>query len=126
MPVQKVKLKSGVQLDAFADDGAVLRDEGIERAARGADNASPDWTHKAYGMLADFVRMRGPSWPAFSSEDVRRYATARGLPAPPELRAWGGVFQKAARAGLIVPAGFRKSANAQAHKRPVQHWHRKP
>jgi len=59
----------------------------------------------------------------FLAEEVIR--ESRGIvPEPPTERAWGGVFQKAARAGRIVLCGYRVTRNPKAHMSPKRLWRR--
>lgn len=95
------------------------RDEGIARAAQHADDVTPKWSDRAFGMLSDYVKA---SDEAFTSEDVRVYAAGRELPEPPHLRAWGGVFQRAARQGLIVKDGHTTARAVHVHCSIVALW----
>lgn len=97
------------------------RDAAIAVAADHAEGVQPGWNGQAYILLATFARSANRP---FMAEEVRRYALECGLGAPPDPRAWGGVFQKASRAGLIVQAGFTTSRNRQAHMRPTAQWER--
>ena len=103
---------------------AQLRDAGIQTAVDHADAVVPRWSDRAYALLVRAVssrQMRNPDQP-FMAEEVRAYAENLGLPSPPDPRAWGGVLQRASRAGLIVKAGYAESSNRQAHLRPTQQW----
>lgn len=83
------------------------RDDGIQRAA---DHAGDQWRRGARGYLLEFLSSQpGP----FLAEDARAFAESRGFAHPPDGRAWGVVFQSAARAGLIVKIGYApaKSSN---------------
>ena len=101
------------------DTPETLRDAGILEAVEHADAVTPRWSERAFDALVDFLRAPRAG---FMAEDVRAYAENRGLPVPPDPRAWGGVFQPAARAGLIQKAGYDTSRNAHAHLRPTQVW----
>lgn len=103
-------------MDLF--DGPHLRDVGIAQAEEHADAVHEGWTTQAWNALQAFV---STTETPFMAEDVRASAD---VPAPPDPRAWGGVFQRAARAGLIVKAGFAESRNRQAHCRPTALWRR--
>lgn len=78
------------------------RDDGICRAVEHADRESPSWSDLALTFLRGWVQgHRGE----LLAEDV--VLAARGqVPAPPDGRAWGGVLQRAARAGVIAKAGY--------------------
>ena len=73
----------------------------------------------AYASLLTFAATHGGR---FTSEDVREAAERGGVPLPPDPRAWGGVFRRAANAGKIRRVGFGESQNPQAHCRPVAQW----
>jgi hypothetical protein len=75
-----------------------LRDEGIARSQAHAEALDPDWPKVAYGMLEEFCKARRGCH--FTSEDVRRWSSLHGFDSPVP-KAWGGVFQKASRRGLI-------------------------
>jgi hypothetical protein len=95
-----------------------ITDAAIERAVDHADAVSPLWSAMAYGVLL----AQAATSAKFTSEDVRETAEKGGLPTPPDARAWGGVFRRAARARIIRRVGFAESQNAQAHCRPVAQW----
>ncbi len=76
------------------------RDDGIQRSG---DHAGDNWRRGARGYLLEYLASRdGP----FMAEDVREFAEARGFQRPPDGRAWGVVFQSAAREHLIVKVGY--------------------
>lgn len=83
------------------------RDDGIQRSG---DHAGAIWRRGARGYLLEFLSTQ-PG--ALLAEDVRGFAEARGFTFPPDGRAWGVVFQSAAREGLIVKVGYApaKSSN---------------
>ena len=85
------------------------RDDGMARAVEHADAVTADWSERAMAALLDFVRSHGDI--PFMAEDVR--VMADYIPPPPDGRAWGAVFQRAARAGHIVKVGYApaKSSN---------------
>jgi hypothetical protein len=93
------------------------RDTGIARAAARADRECPKWTDTAFEMLATYCHIYGPGH-EFHCESLRERAEAHGVvPEPPDGRAWGSVFRRAARAGLIRKTGryvLAKSSNLSA------------
>ena len=99
------------------------RDAGIQRAVDHAEAVVPGWVDQAYFALVDFLtvnpRHRGVS---FTSEQVREHADKLGVPAPTHLRAWGGVFRRAARDSVIVKAGITESKAAHCHCSHVGLW----
>ena len=93
------------------------RDAGIRRAVDHAEDVTPKWADRAYDFLQGYLRTNE----RLTSEDVRE--AAKGLvPEPPSLRAWGGVFQRAARAGLIERAGYGTARDPRVHMNVVTVW----
>lgn len=103
-------------------DARAARDAGIQRAAEHAEEVHPDWHAKADEALRLFAAGMRASGKAFTSEDVRNSIVAAFVPQPPHLRAWGAVFQRAARAGLITKAGIVESRAAHCHCAHVASW----
>lgn len=101
---------------ATPSQGELLGELGSRRALNHANRQAPKWGDKALQFL-----IRCPLQ-TFSSEDVRKYAHKRGLPQPPDPRAWGAVIRKAVSTGLIQFYEINKSSNPQAHHRPIQVW----
>lgn len=83
------------------------RDDGITRAG---EHAGDLWKKGARGYLLEYCAY---SSAPFMAEDVRGYAEERSFAKPPDGRAWGAVFQAAAREGLIRKVGYApaKSSN---------------
>jgi hypothetical protein len=90
-------------------EAEVRRDIGMERAVEHADRKEPDWSAQAMAALLDFVMVYADM--PFLAEEVRAHAD--WIPPPPDGRAWGAVFQRAAREGHIVRLGYApaKSSN---------------
>ena len=89
------------------DFARARRDDGIQRSG---DHAGDTWRRGARGYLLEYLAThQGP----FMAEDVRQYAETHGFAFPPDGRAWGVVFQSAARDRLIVKVGYApaKSSN---------------
>jgi hypothetical protein len=95
------------------------RDEGIAHAAIGADNANPNWSGRAFKFLRQYAEANPGK---YTAEDVRQAAEFRGFEAPPDKRAWGGVFRRAACARLIVRAGFEVAKDPKVHCCNVSAW----
>lgn len=98
--------------------GAAERDAGIAAAAGHADRDIPGWVMLARAHLLVFARHNE----RFPLERVRIYAESRGLPPPPDPRAWGAIAVKCRRDFIIKPDGYAPSLNAGAHKRPTLQW----
>lgn len=99
-----------------------LRDIGIQRAVEHADAEIPSWSDIAFDNLRMFLRYAPDS--QFMGEDVRGYATTRGLPDPPDKRAWGAVMLRAARAGLIRKIGYAHAKDPKVHRSINPLWER--
>lgn len=80
------------------------RDIALIRVAQ----AAPDeWKDHAWSWLVDYLEHHATFFPDDAWE--------AGLEAPPELRAWGPIVQRAAREGLIVKSGqFRQRTRGHA------------
>lgn len=101
------------------DFAARARDVGIARATDHAERIVPGWPALAYQFLQTFVRnQRKP----FLGEDVIAAAEAYGLIAPPDRRAWGGIFQRASRSGLVVKIGYGPAKTRRLSSKPL--WER--
>lgn len=98
------------------------RDAAIQQAADHAEDVNPNWGDTAYEALRIFAAGKRSSGATFTSEDVRSSIAAAAVPAPPHLRAWGSVFQRAARAGLIAKVGIVESRAAHCHCAHVAAW----
>jgi len=99
------------------ETGVELRDIGIEQAMMNADRQHEKWTVSAYNFLLSYIQTNKE----FMAEDVR--AASFGIVIePPHNRAWGGIFVKAVKSGLIKRKGFRNVTNAKAHCTPATLW----
>lgn len=98
-------IAAGAEQMLLALDAAERRDETFPR--------------RAYAFLVEFARRRdGP----FSGEDVTDAAADAGIHAG-EQRAWGAVFQRAARAGVIRRSSAT-FARRYGHGSPTLGWER--
>ena len=103
------------------EDARAARDAGIGLAADHANAVEPRWTDRAYCVLVAYCRWKPGT--TFTSEMVRDYAhNTCGLPEPAHRRAWGSVFQRAARVGMIQEAGITESRAAHCHCSHVGLW----
>jgi hypothetical protein len=94
----------------------------MRRAKEHADRVEPNWSDCAMG----WVRIYALAKEEFICEDVRRYAEGRGLPLPPDGRAWGSVMMKASRAGLIQATDrIRNATDPKVHMNPSRIWRSK-
>lgn len=92
--------------------------EAIDAAADHADKVIEGWTEDAFQLLIRFMRKGA----IFKAEDVRNFAVTASFPEPPDRRAWGSVFQRAAREKLIVRIGYAQCQNKGSHNRPTTLW----
>lgn len=101
-------------------EGARLRDEGIAIAEAHAAAFVPEWASLAAGYLS--AAIHSAALERFQTTDFRKWAEARGLPKPPDPRAYGGVMKRAAHAGIIVADGYAPKGDSQAHCCPAVIW----
>lgn len=97
--------------------GETMRDKGIKKAVDHANEVYNDWNEKAFSFLIIYIQ----SVNEFMVEEMRQASTGI-VPAPPSLRAWGGIIVRAAKAGLIKKTGFRNVKNIKAHCTPATVW----
>jgi len=72
------------------------RDVGMMRAQIGAENAAPGWGERAYEFLYNVAR-----WNETFSPEAVTDAYNEWLEAPSNPKAWGPVYLRAVRAGII-------------------------
>lgn len=94
-----------MQLELDYTAARAARDRGMQQALDHAQAENPDWKTVAYTWLIGYAKTHHQ----FISEDVGDAYEAAGLPAPPTRRAWGALYQKAAREGYIVQDGMGRS-----------------
>lgn len=112
-----VTCKQQLTIDFAAAKAA--RDAGIQAATDHADAVTPKWSDIAYGYLHDFACTAE----SFTSEDVRTAAYAtEAVPTPPNERAWGGVFMRAARNGVLLRDGYDTARDPKVHCNVVTRW----
>ena len=78
------------------------RDRGINKALNSVERACADWPEVAYHFLVSFAQHNE----FFTGEQVS-FASRfkRSFPQPRDERAWGAIYQRAQRDGLIVKSG---------------------
>ena len=84
--------------------------EGMRQAADHANKERHGWTADAYIFLLAFAERNT----LFISEDVSSASKALGFPQPPTDRAWGAVYRKAIRDGVITQEGTGRSSRRHA------------
>ena len=108
-----------MQLDLI--EAAARRDLGMARAQLGAERKEPGWTENAVNLLRAFADRQDE--PFLAETFVRHCEGPPGLlPAPKDGRAWGPVFQVAARRGFVVRAGYAPAVTSNLSPKPL--WRR--
>jgi hypothetical protein len=110
------------QLDLLRDHGRELgKQRGID-AAEHADRKTPGvatWQERAAALLDEW-RIDGPL--EFQADQFVQYAITRGLPEPPDRRAFGAVIVRASRKGVLEHAGYAAGTNKRHHGNPKTVW----
>lgn len=112
------------QPELFGEDNPLIAavQAGIEGAlacTQKADAIIAGWSDSAYAAICWYARLNpGVPWTA---EDCTEWAQGLGgVPAPHDERAWGSIFTRAARAGVIVRSDLfykrRKGHGTEARK----------
>ena len=97
------------------DYARAARDEGMERAADHAEGVDPGWAASCYRVLEVYAGHTAE----FNSLAFREHLARIGFPVPVP-KALGGVFRKAACAGLIHKVGFDQ--HPERHCSPTPRW----
>lgn len=100
--------------------GHDLKEQGIYRAVKHADDVYEDWQEIAYKMLKEFIEFSDGK--PFMCEDVRRFASNSNLKEPPTNRAWGAIIKRADKDGIIKHCGFGQVSNPRAHRANASLW----
>jgi hypothetical protein len=98
--------------------GFQLVEQGMSRALAHVEAIDDGWGERAYQFVRGFAALRTQ----FRTEEVRSYAEQRGLSSPSAARAWDGIIEKAARAGIIERIGFTTCENVKADRNNVSCW----
>jgi hypothetical protein len=78
--------------------------EGAERARAKAEEACPDFSARAYAFLADYAHQQGTRG-TFSGESCTDAMKMAGI-VPHDDRAFGSIYARAIRQGLIRVVGY--------------------
>ena len=92
------------------------RDTAMASVAAHADEACHRWSVLAYQWILTYALAHRE----FISEDCTAAADAAGIPKPPNTKAWGGPFMRAARQGIIVRIGY--GVSKRRHLSPTPLW----
>lgn len=92
------------------------REVGIKQAVDHANEAKYGWSDEAYGWLRRYAKLHKQ----FISEHATMWAAEQGFRSPTDPRAWGQVFRRGAKEGIIVRIGHATSL--RRHKSPTVLW----
>lgn len=106
----------GLSLSLF-DEAERQAVEGMNRALA---HAGPSWANAALDFLKTYAATHG----TFIGEECTSAARAAGLVCPRTEKAWGPLYRKAAKQGIIVQVGISRSARRHRAWTPV--WQAKP
>lgn len=98
----------------LAIDFTTARDEGMSRVAGKAERKSPGFTFRADCFLIDYVAVHA----RFTGEDCTDAAVAAGI-CPHDQRAFGPVYMRAIRKGLIRRVGYEPRRKGHGSPGPV-------
>ena len=100
--------------------GRELGHEGAKIAADHADRENDgDWQTRAAYLLGLYQKTGVRE---FKNEDFRAFALSRGLPEPPDRRAFGAVILRAKKNGLIRHLRYGRVDDPIGHAHPVSIW----
>ncbi len=99
--------------DLFSrSEGTVLRDRGMAIANAAQERDAPGWSNRAYAAIVRVARAQ----PTVHIDDVRLVFAEK---APGHPRAWGAVWTRAIKAGVIETTGtVRKTTDRRKHCHP--------
>lgn len=93
------------QLAIDFEAARAARDAGMQQALDHATDVNPEWPERAYAFLVEFAKAHSE----FISEDVSDASRAASMPQPPTDRAWGAIYRKAIKLGVIIQNGSGRS-----------------
>lgn len=92
------------------DQARAQRDAGMQQALEHAQRVDESWPEQAFRHLIDYAETHE----TFISHNV-----TEGLPAPTDDRAWGNIFVRAAKVGIIKRIGYGVSHRRHASPTPL-------
>lgn len=101
---QRKARETKAPLPTYAEAQAAAA-HGIGRALNTTLKKNPEWAAKAYAFLEAFARENE----TFISEDVSDLSRKTDFPQPHTDRAWGAIYLRAAKSGLIRQEGVGRS-----------------
>jgi hypothetical protein len=90
------------------------REKGIVDSILHAERNSRDWADRAFAKLCQYAAIKRRPW---TVEEFRLWATAHGLDAPPELRAFGGITLRALHRDVIRVEGYAPTVASNGARR---------
>lgn len=109
------------QVSLNFEAAASRADAAIERGARRADRASPQWVEKAADLLRiGAVILEGQMVAEFTVEHLRALVD-KALPEPPDKRAWGAATRVACSKAFIerIPGRYAAAASSNGSPKPL-------
>jgi hypothetical protein len=91
-----------------------MLNDGMEAVASKANRFNIGWTNTAFLFLVNYAESND----VFLAEDVVK-ASKNEVPEPHDNRAWGAIFHKAAKAGLINKIGFKPAKTSHGSPKPL-------
>lgn len=99
--------------------GRQEKEKGIARAVDHADRELEKWSVLARELFREYITLNSE----FGSEDVRAWAhNIKGLPFPPDNRAWGGIVLHFAKCKKIIRIGYAPAKEKKSHCGPQAIW----
>lgn len=92
------------------DFARAARDDGMQRAIDHAESDAPGWSDVAFQFLRNYARTHEH----FISEDVSDASRDWGMVQPPTDRAWGQIYRRAIKEGIIKQDGAGRSRRRHA------------
>lgn len=94
-----------IQTSLEFTEAAAARDAGMAQAIDHAERIEPGWADMAYDWLAHYVKAEHGT--QFTSFLFIAWCQLNEFDMPPTPKAFGSIFTKAARNGLIRKVGYR-------------------
>lgn len=92
------------------EDAIQQGEAGMRQALEHADQEVKQWSDLAYTFLVAFCQRHA----SFISEDVSDASKTWGMVQPPTDRAWGSIYRRAQKAGVIEMDGIGRSRRRHA------------
>lgn len=95
---------------------------GAQAAADHANRVTPEWEHIAYREALTVLVGYSPGhvFNVITTKLLRYACENRGVPKPPDARAWGNITRRLVREGKLVDTGTRVKLGS--HGREIVAW----